>query len=156
MTGGAASGRKGDRYEREFVNAVRKAGIGALRAPSSGSATTTALPDVFVGEPITDASKELVTGWGLSRLWLVEHKAGDATTLYVDESEVEALERAASTWGGTPLLGARFTTQASATHHYLVRPEDARRTSQSFGLPEADVADRAAVLVAADGEVRRS
>lgn len=156
MTGGASSAKKGDRYEREFVNAVRDAGLGAMRAPSSGSATTTALPDVFVGEPITDASNELVNGWGLSRLWLVEHKAGNATTLYVDESEVEALRGAANTWGGTPLLACRFTTQASPTHHYLVRPENARRTEQSYGLPREDAADRAEVIVTAGGEVRRS
>ena len=150
-SGGAASGRKGSRYEREFVNAVEQAGLGTLRCPSSGSAAARDLPDLLVGEPTEQA---VGSPWPLSRTWAVEHKSGDATTLYVDAAEVAALERFAAAWGARPLLAARFTTQGTDTLHYLVPPENARRTqgddAGNYGLPVSDVQDRAVRLVDPD------
>lgn len=147
------SAAKGARYERNLVNLLDEAGLGALRIPSSGSSTERDLPDILVGEPVKDPTRPELNGWGLSHLWFLELKSGGATTLYVDKREVEALERVASTWGGTPLLAARFTTQASPTHYYLVRPDDARETDTSFGLPEADIRERATRIVKSDGTV---
>ena len=139
---------KGSRYERELVNRFRASEWGALRLPSSGSATDADLPDVLAGRGVAQTLTR-------SHLLAVELKAGDATTLYVDEAEVAALERFADRWGATPILGARFTTQGSETHTYLVRPADARRTDGgNYGLPRADIDGRAEWLVTPDGVVR--
>lgn len=142
MSGGAASGQKGSRYEREIVGYCRDAGYGALRIPSSGSATTRDLPDVLVGHP----------DMGLSNLLAIECKSGSATTLYVDGAEVDALESFAQTWGATAYLSARRTTRGTDTRHYLVRPADARQTDGgNYGLPSAELTDRASLAVGPDG-----
>jgi len=139
---------KGSRYERELVNRFRASEWGALRLPSSGSATDADLPDVLAGRGVAQTLTR-------SHLLAVELKSGQSTTLYVDESEVDALERFADRWGATPLLGARFTTQGSETHTYLVAPAAARQTDGgNYGLPRADIDGRAEWLVTPDGVVR--
>lgn len=157
MTGGASSGRKGSKYERRLVNSLGGAGWFAMRAPSSGSATDEDLPDVFAMRHV-EVPRNYVRIAGvrpyLAEVLTIEHKSGKATTLYVDEREVEALQRLAITSGAVPLLGARFTTQATTTDHYLVRPRDARRTDGgNYGLPQSDIAERASVVVRESGEV---
>lgn len=144
--GGAGSSRRGATYERELVNHFRDSGYGALRLPSSGSSTKRDLPDVLAGTPWPDQYV------GATELIAIELKSGSATTLYVDEEEVEALKSFASTWCAKPFLASRRTTQATDTKHYLVRPEDARRTDGGrYGLPNADIKDRAALMVDSDG-----
>jgi len=158
---------KGSRYERELVNRFRENDWGALRLPSSGSATDADLPDVLAGEkcdwrdwldPISDElnrnrSHKSVTDAAAaigrqSNLLAVELKSGQATTLYVDSEEVAALERFAERWGATPLLGARYTTQGSGTGTYLVKAEDARETDGgNYGLPKAEIIGRASWAV---------
>lgn len=129
------SGRKGSKYERELVNTLDALGYGALRLPSSGSATARDLPDILACHRV---------GGHKTYLWAVEAKAGSDTTLYVEEGEVQALRAFAETWGARPYLSARFTSRDSPTCHYLVRPEDARRTDSGlYGLPVADIEDRA-------------
>ena len=129
--GGAASGQKGSRYERELVSHFRDSGWGALRLPSSGSATDRELPDVLAGTP-----RQSTGGGELSNLWAIEAKSGKAPTLYVDGDEVSALRAFADVWGATPLLGARSTRRGTPTAHYLVRPADARQTGGgNYGLP---------------------
>lgn len=150
MTGGAASGRRGAAYERRLVNAFGAAGWFALRVPSSGSATADDLPDVLAMRPVAGGTVR-------SEAWAVELKSGSATTLYADEREVEALRALAESSGAVPYLGARFTSQDTGTEFYLVRPRDARRTqgedAGNYGLPRADVAERASAVVREDGTV---
>lgn len=150
--GGAASGRKGSAYERELIGYFRDAGWGAMKAPGSGSGGDADLPDVIAGRKLP----ENVNGWSATNLWAIEAKSGDASTLYVDGEEVDALLRFAERWGATPLLAARSTRQATPTDHFLVRPPDARWTAGgNYGLPVADVADRAFAVVGSEGvEVR--
>lgn len=133
----------GSRYERELVNAFTDLGWGVMRAPSSGAATDRDLPDLLAGEKSGSP-----VGVAITSPFAIEHKSGVDTTLYVREHEVDALERFAERFGATALLGARFTTQASSTDHYLVRPDDARMTEEGhFGLPIDDIEERATVIV---------
>lgn len=149
MPGGAASSRKGARYVRECINAFVDAGWGAMAAPASGSATERDLPDLVAGRQVFAVTA--------TKLYAIEHKCGDATTLYVDADEVDALEAFCERFGATPLLGARFTTQTTGKEHYLVRPEDARQTDDgNYGIPVSDAADRATLIVEPVAGVRRA
>ena len=140
------SGKKGSRYERELVNRFESLGWGALRCPASGGATDRELPDILAGLAFEGPSKD----FPISRALAIELKSGKSTTLYVDRDEVKALRSFAQSFGATPLLGARFTTQASSTDIYLVKPEDARMTPKSYGLPISDIEDRAYMRVTTD------
>jgi len=140
------SGKKGSRYERELVNRFESIGWGALRCPSSGAGTDRKLPDILAGLALDGPSKN----FPISRALAIELKSGDATTLYVDKEEVYALRSFAESFGATPLLAARFTTQASSTDIYLVKPEDARMTPKAYGLPLSDIEDRAFMTVTKD------
>ena len=140
------SGKKGSRYERELVNRFESCGWGALRCPSSGGATDRELPDILAGLALDGPSKD----YPISRALAIELKSGKSTTLYVDKEEVKALKSFAESFGATPLLGARFTTQASSTDIYLVSPEDARMTPKAYGLPISDIKDRAYMRVTTD------
>lgn len=149
--GGAASGRKGSKYERKLVNAFGDAGWFAMRCPSSGSATADDLPDVIAMNPTSDPFRPSPD------VFFIEHKSGDATTLYVSEDEVEALRRAARMAGATPLLGGRSTERGTSTDHYLIAPDQARITDGgNYGLPLGtweDIEGRAYATVREDGEV---
>ena len=140
------SGKKGTRYERELVNRFESLGWGALRCPASGGATDRELPDVLVAKRSTIGPEDL----RLSQALAIELKSGKSTTLYVNREEVYALRSFAQSFGATPLLGARFTTQASSTDIYLVKPEDARMTPKAYGLPLSDIEDRAYMRVTTD------
>ena len=140
------SGKKGSRYERELVNRFESCGWGALRCPASGGATDRELPDILAGLALDGPSKD----YPISRALAIELKSGKSTTLYVDRDEVKALRSFAESFGATPLLGARFTTQASSTDIYLVSPEHARMTPKAYGLPISDIEDRAYMRVTKD------
>lgn len=148
-----SSAQKGSHRERELVNRFRDAGWGALRLPSSGSATDRELPDVLAGR--LDSLRFYVNGDGIdlietkSELLAVELKSGADTTLYVEAHEVENLRTFAQTWGARPLLGARFTSQASGTATWLVSPDEARGPTASglYGLPVSDIDERADAVV---------
>ena len=140
------SGKKGSRYERELVNRFESLGWGALRCPASGGATDRELPDILAGLALDGPSKD----FPISRALAIELKSGKSTTLYVDRDEVKALRSFAQSFGATPLLGARFTTQASSTDIYLVSPEHARMTPKAYGLPISDIKDRAYMRVTKD------
>ena len=148
MSGGAASGQRGSRYERELVGHFRDAGWGALRLPSSGSATARDLPDVLAGRANPPNALGEQTTW----LYAVEAKSGKASTLYVDGDEVAAIRAFADVWGATPLLGARSTRRGTPTAHYLVRPADARQTGGgNYGLPIDGIEERVYAVVGSDG-----
>lgn len=173
MSGGAASGQTGARYERELVDRFKAAGWGALRLGASGSGGDADLPDVLAGHPVFHHYGGAIEGFTghpeppivreelppervKSDLFAIELKSGKATTLYVEQPEVDALRSFARTWGARPFLGARFTTQGSGTETWLVAPEDARGPTDAgrYGLPVADVAERASVAVSDDGVER--
>ena len=144
------SGKKGSRYERELVNRFESVGWGALRCPSSGGGTDRELPDILAGLALDGPAYN----FPLSRALAIELKSGDSTTLYVDRDEVKALKSFAQSFGATPLLGARFTTQASSTDIYLVKPEDARMTEKAYGLPLSDIEQRTHLRVSKHGVQR--
>ena len=146
------SGKKGSRYERELVNRFESCGWGALRCPSSGGGTDRELPDVIVGKNAERV--KTLHALSLSTPLAIELKSGKSTTLYVDRDEVKALRSFAESFGATPLLGARFTTQASSTDIYLVKPEDARMTEKAYGLPLSDIEQRTHLRVSKHGVQR--
>lgn len=126
------------RYERELVNILTDLEYGAVRIPTSGAATDRDLPDVLYAQPTRNGDADA---------YAVEHKSGRDTTLYVEGSEVAALERFCAAFGAKPRLGARYTSQATPTSHYLVDPDDARMTDGgNYGLPTDDIDERAAVV----------
>jgi Holliday junction resolvase len=86
--------RKGDRRERELVNALDEAGFAVMRAPASGSATDRELPDVLAGDGET--------------FYAIEAKSRAADRIYLDGEEVEALVFFAQNFGAKPRVGARF------------------------------------------------
>lgn len=140
------------RYERELVNAFHAAGWGAMRCPASGAASERGLPDVLVGKPIRVGPAS--HGEAASRPIAIEHKYTSSTTAYVDGDEVPPLREFASRFGAEPRLAVRFTSQASPTAHYLVKPEDARMTDGgAYGLPLDDIEQRATEVVRPDDEV---
>lgn len=155
------------RYERELVNTFDAVGMGALRAPSSGSATGRELPDVLAGRSQTEAtvmstlasatndsvSDEAISNAAtmlspVTTAFGIESKNQQGTTLYVDSEEVEKLLRFCSHFGAQPRLSARFTEQRHPTEHYLLPPAGARITDEgNYGLPVSDIADRATEIV---------
>lgn len=155
-----SSAAKGTAREQELVRRFVADGWGALRLPSSGSATDRDLPDVLAGRSTGSGTIEsYVDGYPWESVprteaWCVELKSGKATTLYVDAAEVEALNAFARTWGARPFLGARFTTQGSSTDTFLVPPDAARATETGYGLPVVDIEERAVAVVGEDGVER--
>jgi Holliday junction resolvase len=149
----------GARYERELVNTLDACGYVAMRAPSSGSATERELPDVLAMRPVPQAVDahggvlELVTS---AEVLAIEAKSTSSTTAYADEAEVEDLARFAEQAGATPLVAGRFKRQGYDREHFLVAPEDCRRTQGdaegNYGVPAADARERAALVVNASNE----
>ena len=120
----SASGRKGDRRERELVNEAGDRGLGAMRCPSSGSATTRSLPDVLIGTPL-----ELDSGRGerviTSATYAVEVKAKQrGEHIYLDEREVAELHEFADAFGARALIGVRYDYE----DWRFYRPDDLHRT----------------------------
>ena len=85
---------KGDRRERELVNALDDAGFAVLRAPASGSATARELPDVLAGD-------------GAS-FYALEAKSSAEDPIYLTGEEVAALVYFARNFGANPRIAARF------------------------------------------------
>jgi Holliday junction resolvase len=90
----ADSNEKGDRRERELVNALDEAGFAVMRAPASGSATERDLPDVLAGDG--------------EEFYAIEAKSSSGQPIYLDGEEVEALLFFARNFGANPRLGVRF------------------------------------------------
>ena len=64
------SNAKGDRRERELVNALDERGFAVMRAPASGSATDRDLPDVLAGDGET--------------FYAIEAKSSAGAPIYLD------------------------------------------------------------------------
>jgi Holliday junction resolvase len=105
-----SSNQKGDRRERELVNALDGAGFAVMRAPASGSATDRELPDVLAGDG------EL--------FYAVEAKSSAGDPIYLDGEEVEALVYFARNFGAKPRVGVRFDRE----DWYFFHPADLHTT----------------------------
>jgi len=88
------SNAKGDRRERELVNALDEAGFAVMRAPASGSATARELPDVLTGDG--------------EQFYAIEVKSSAGNHIYLDAAEIEALLFFARNFGANPRVGVRF------------------------------------------------
>jgi Holliday junction resolvase len=88
------SNAKGDRRERELVNALDETGFAVMRAPASGSATERELPDVLAGDGEV--------------FYAIEAKSSSGDPIYLDGEEVEALTYFARNFGAKPRIGVRF------------------------------------------------
>ena len=85
---------KGDRLERELVNALDAVGFAVMRAPASGSATQRELPDVLAGNG--------------SVFYAIEAKASEGAPIYLTGEEVEALVYFSRNFGAKARIGVRF------------------------------------------------
>ena len=88
------SNEKGDRRERELVNALDSAGFAVMRAPASGSATERELPDVLAGDGST--------------FYAIEAKSSSGDPIYLSGEEIEALVYFSRNFGAKPRVGVRF------------------------------------------------
>jgi Holliday junction resolvase len=105
-----SSNRKGDRRERELVNALDDAGFAVMRAPASGSATERELPDVLAGDG--------------GDFYAIEAKSSSGDPIYLDGAEVEALVYFAKNFGAKPRVGVRFDRE----DWYFFHPGDLYQT----------------------------
>ncbi|EMA20676.1 Holliday junction resolvase Hjc [Haloarcula argentinensis] len=106
----ANSNAKGDRRERELVNALDEAGFAVMRAPASGSATERELPDVLSGDSET--------------FYAIEAKSSAGDPIYLTGEEVEALLFFARNFGAKPRIGVRFDRE----DWYFFHPADLHTT----------------------------
>jgi len=134
-------------YERQLVRALTECGWIAMRAPSSGSATTRDLPDVIAGQAyiLNGMTGPLKT---LSEAWAIELKTVSGTTAYFntgDPDEVMKLGAFARAFGASPVLAVKFKRGGGTrTPFWLVRPTETRETDGGLeGVPESDVEVRA-------------
>ncbi|MFB6135148.1 MAG: Holliday junction resolvase Hjc [Halobacteriaceae archaeon] len=104
------SNAKGDRRERELVNALDEAGFAVMRAPASGSATERELPDVLAGDG--------------EAFYAVEAKSSAGDPIYLTGEEVEALVYFARNFGAKPRVGVRFDRE----DWYFFHPGDLYQT----------------------------
>ena len=89
-----SSNRKGDRRERELVNALDESGFAVMRAPASGSATERELPDVLAGDG--------------EKFYAIEAKSSNGNPIYLTGEEVEALIYFAQNFGAKARIAVRF------------------------------------------------
>jgi Holliday junction resolvase len=101
---------KGDRRERELVNALDERGFAVMRAPASGSSTDRELPDVLAGDG--------------DRFYAVEAKSSAGDPIYLDGAEVEALVYFARNFGAKPRIGVRFDRE----NWFFFHPHDVHVT----------------------------
>lgn len=101
---------KGDRRERELVNALDERDFAVMRAPASGSSTDRELPDVLAG------NGEL--------FYAIEAKSSSGRPIYLTGEEVEALVYFSRNFGAKPRVAARFDRE----EWYFFHPGDLHTT----------------------------
>jgi Holliday junction resolvase len=89
-----SASRKGNRRERELVNALDEAGFAVMRAPASGAATDRELPDVLAGNG--------------DDFYAIEAKSSSGRPIYLEGEEVENLVYFARNFGAKPRIAVRF------------------------------------------------
>lgn len=92
--GGASSGQKGSRRERELVNALDDRGWAIVRSPASGSATKREQPDLLIGD-------------GDER-YGIESKSSSGDPIYIDGKEVEDLKEFCYEFGARARIAVIF------------------------------------------------
>lgn len=89
----------GSAKERELVRELYASdGWVAMRAPSSGSATPHDLPDLLAGDG--------------HRMLVVELKTSSGDPIYIEQEEIEALERFADALQGEALVACRWSSRS--------------------------------------------
>jgi len=86
--------KKGDRRERELVNALDEDGFAVMRAPASGGGTERELPDVLCGNG--------------EEFYAIEGKSSEKEGIYIDGDEVEDLIYFSQSFGAKARIGVRF------------------------------------------------
>ena len=133
----------GARIERQLVNTFTDLGWGALRVPTSGSATDRDLPDVLTGRPHPTPDHPDVDP-AVSYAYAIEVKSTSGTTAYAGRDELDALTRFADAFGAQPLVAAYFKQQGGErSRYYLVSLDELRMTDEHGGVPRATATDRA-------------
>ncbi len=119
-----SANRKGDRRERELVNALDDTGFAVMRAPASGSATERELPDVLAGNGTV--------------FYAIEAKASAGDPIYLTSKEVEALRYFAESFGAKPRIGVRFDREEWAFFHPadIITENGAYRVKHELAIEE--------------------
>jgi Holliday junction resolvase len=114
-----SANRKGDRRERELVNALDEAGFAVMRAPASGSATERELPDVLAGNGTV--------------FYAIEAKSSAEAPIYLTSEEVEALVYFSRNFGAKPRIGVRFDRE----DWYFFHPDDVLTEKGAYRVKKA-------------------
>lgn len=124
-----SANRKGDRRERELVNALDSAGFAVMRAPASGSATERELPDVLAGNGTV--------------FYAIEAKASAGDPIYLTSEEVEALRYFAESFGAKPRIGVRFDREEWSFFHPadIITENGAYRVKKELALEAGEPMD---------------
>jgi len=85
---------KGTYYERQLVKAFWDAGFGVMRAPTSGGATSRALPDLVVGNGKV--------------YYAIEVKMRRELPLYIEEEQIEELKEFSRRFGAKPFIAVKL------------------------------------------------
>ncbi|WP_323674222.1 Holliday junction resolvase Hjc [Halorubellus sp. PRR65] len=107
-----SASRKGNRRERELVNALDDAGFAVMRAPASGAATERELPDVLAGNA--------------EDFYAIEAKSSSGRPIYLEGEEVENLVYFARNFGAKPRIAVRFDRE----DWYFFHPGDLYTTDK--------------------------
>jgi len=85
---------KGTRYERELVKAFWDAGFGVVRAPTSGGATSRALPDIVAGNGKV--------------YYAIEVKMKKNLPIYIREEQVEEIKEFSRRFGAKAFVAVKL------------------------------------------------
>jgi len=85
---------KGAYYERELVKAFWDAGFGVVRAPTSGGATSRALPDVIAGNGRV--------------YYVIEVKMKRKLPIYIREEQVEEIREFSKRFGAKAFVAVKL------------------------------------------------
>ncbi len=85
---------KGSRYERELVRKFWDAGFGVIRAPTSGGATSRALPDIVAGNGKV--------------YYAIEVKMKKELPIYIREEQVEEIREFSKRFGAKAFVAVKL------------------------------------------------
>jgi Holliday junction resolvase len=124
-----SANRKGDRRERELVNALDDKGFAVMRAPASGSATERELPDVLAGNGTV--------------FYAIEAKSSAGDPIYLTSEEVEALRYFADSFGAKPRIAVRFDREDWSFFHPadIITENGAYRVKKELALEAGEPMD---------------
>ncbi|MCD6148132.1 Holliday junction resolvase [bacterium] len=85
---------RGTYYERKLVNAFWEAGFGVMRAPTSGGATSRALPDIVAGNGKV--------------YYAIEVKMKKELPVYIREEQVEEIKEFSRRFGAKAFIAVKL------------------------------------------------